>query len=65
MRQKRIEEAISHYYEALRIKSGFSEAHNNLGNALSDQGRLREAVSHYLEALRIKPDYPEEDPGES
>ena len=31
-------------------------AHNNLGNALSDQGRLDEAITQYQQALEIKPD---------
>ncbi len=34
-------------------------AHNNLGNALANEGRLPEAKKQYEEALRINPDYPE------
>jgi tetratricopeptide (TPR) repeat protein len=30
--------------------------HNNLGNALSQQGRFDEAISHYSEVLRFAPD---------
>jgi len=56
-RQGRLQEAVSHYNEALRIKPGFAKAHNNLGNALLSQGKAQEAVSHYNEALRMKPDY--------
>ncbi len=52
--QGRLDEAIGHYSEALRIKPGFAEAHTNLGNALFSQGRLDEAIGHYSEALRIK-----------
>jgi predicted TPR repeat methyltransferase len=48
-------EAISHYFEALRINPAWAEAHNILGSALARQGNLRVAVSHYSEALRIKP----------
>lgn len=33
--------------------------HNNLGNALSNQGKYREAITHYTEALRIRPQYAE------
>ncbi len=32
-------------------------AHNNLGNALSQQGRKAEARTHYAEAVRILPSY--------
>ena len=34
-------------------------AHNNLGNALVDEGLFTDAIGHYETALRIKPDYPE------
>ena len=56
-RQGRLEEATTHYYEALRIKPDFAEAHNNLGLRLAKQGRLEEAIKHFSEAVRIKPDY--------
>lgn len=57
--EKRLEEAMPHYYEALRIKPDLQEAHNNLGIAFWLQGNVTEAIGHYSEALRIKPDYPE------
>jgi tetratricopeptide (TPR) repeat protein len=53
--QGKIEEAISHYSEALRIKPNYVAAHNNLGQALADLGRLKGAVKHFSEALRINP----------
>jgi len=34
-------------------------AHNNLGNALVDDGLIAEGIVHYQTALRIRPDYPE------
>ena len=34
-------------------------AHNNLGNALKDQGKLDEAVACYRRALELKPDFAE------
>ena len=37
----------------------YAEAHNNLGNALQDQGNLDEAVACYRRALELKPDYAE------
>jgi Flp pilus assembly protein TadD len=54
--QGKIEEAIAHYAEALRIKSDRVETHNCLGVALAYQGRYQEAITHFKEALRIKPD---------
>src|SRR6202167_1037861 len=55
--QGKLDEAIAHYSEALRIKPDYADAHNNLGAALADQGKVDEAIAHYSEALRIKPDY--------
>jgi protein O-mannosyl-transferase len=53
----RLDEAITHYTEAVRIRPGYAEAHNNLGLALTRQGRIDEAIPHYTEALRLLPDY--------
>jgi Flp pilus assembly protein TadD len=55
--QGRRKEAISHYYEALRIKPHYVEAHNNLGLALANQGSIKEAIGHFSEALKIRSDY--------
>ena len=44
---------------ALACASDNFMAHNNLGNALADQGRLAEAIAHYEETLRIQPGYVE------
>ncbi len=52
-----IGEAVARYKDAIHFKPDFAEAHNNLGNALQEQGQLAEAVAHYREALRLKPDY--------
>jgi len=58
-RQGRIQEAIVHHTEALRIAPDFAKGHFNLGVALEQQGRAQEAAVHYVEALRIKPDFVE------
>jgi tetratricopeptide (TPR) repeat protein len=55
----KLEDAISHYERALRIKPDYAEPHYNLGNALLQLGRTQEAIKHYEQALRIKPDYAE------
>ncbi len=51
----RIEDAIHHYTQALRIKPNFADAHNNIGVALVALGKYEEAIRHYREALRVRP----------
>ena len=53
----RLDEAMSQYSEALRLKSDASEVHNNLANVLAARGQVDEAIVHYLKALRLEPDY--------
>jgi tetratricopeptide (TPR) repeat protein len=50
----RIDSAIHHYGEALRIFPFFSLAHANLGNALRSQGKVNEAIVHYQAALKTR-----------
>ncbi|MDX2187027.1 MAG: tetratricopeptide repeat protein [Opitutaceae bacterium] len=54
----RIDEAIKHYVEALRLRGDFHEAHFNLGNALARKGDFSGAVGSYLESLRLRPNQP-------
>jgi protein O-mannosyl-transferase len=54
-RQGRLEEAVAHYHEALRIKPDHPLARPNLAVALTKLGRLDEAVAQYREALRLYP----------
>jgi Flp pilus assembly protein TadD len=56
-RQGRLDEAIVHFSEALRIKPHDAEIHNNIGNALAAKGNFDKAIAHFSEALRIKPDH--------
>ena len=55
MSAKKINGAIGHFQEAIRIRPDYAEAHNNLGAALVMQGRTGEAIFHFREAERIKP----------
>jgi tetratricopeptide (TPR) repeat protein len=56
----RLDEEVSQYQEALRLKPDFAEAHNNLGNTLEKiPGRQDDAIAQYEEALRLKPDMAE------
>jgi len=61
-----IDDAISQYESALRIRSGAEEArynlsnalvHNNLGNALVQKDRVDEAIEQYEKAVELRPDY--------
>ena len=49
--------ALAECSEAIRLKPDFAEAHNNLGNALSEQGKWAEAVAEYRVAIGLKPDF--------
>ena len=51
-----LSEAISHYYQAVRIRPGYAMAHYNLGDLLATQGRIDEAIHHLSEAIRLRPD---------
>ncbi len=57
-RRGRLDEAIEHYSEALRISpSKAVEVHNNLGAALIVKGRFKEAIPHLRYALQKMPDH--------
>jgi predicted O-linked N-acetylglucosamine transferase (SPINDLY family) len=53
----KLDEAVTAYRQAIRIKPDLAEAHCNLGNALRGQGTLDEALASYDRALFLRPDY--------
>ena len=55
----KVEEAMVHYREAIRLDPRYADAHNNLAAALDDQRKFDEAIFHYKKAIRFKPNYPE------
>ena len=55
--QDRLEEAMGHFSEALRIRPDDADAHYSLGLTLALQGRRQKAMHHFSEAIKIKPDY--------
>lgn len=56
-RQRKWQEAIDIYNQAILLKPDFAEAYSNRGNALHQQGKLDEALESYDRAIQIKPDY--------
>jgi len=55
MRRGRVNEAIEHSEEALRIRPGDANAQNNLGLALLQAGETKRAVTHLEKALDVDP----------
>ena len=55
----RLEEAEESYRQTIALKSGFAEAHFNLGNTLQKLGRLEEAEASCRQAITLKPDFAE------
>jgi len=55
MRRGRVNEAIEHSEEALRIRPNDADAQNNLGLALLQTGDVKRAVAHLEKALKIDP----------
>jgi tetratricopeptide (TPR) repeat protein len=54
--QGKIDAAVRHYYEALRIKPNLAAPHLNLGVALKEGGNLSEAINHFSKVLGLKSD---------
>lgn len=54
--QGKIDAAVKHYYEALRIKPNLAAPHLNLGVALKESGNLNEAMDHFSKVLGLKSD---------
>ena len=55
----RLEEAITHYREAVRINPNHPNVQHNLANALVALGRYEESVEPCLQAGQLAPDDPD------
>jgi tetratricopeptide (TPR) repeat protein len=53
--QGETDQAITHYRQAIALRSNYAEAHYNLGRLLAEKGELSDAVTHYEKALAINP----------
>ena len=52
-----LDEAIAAFQEALRLRRGYAEAHNNLGVALIRADRLDEAIDSFRQVVTLEPGY--------
>jgi tetratricopeptide (TPR) repeat protein len=55
----KVDEAIVHYQEVLRIKPRFAKAHYDLGYTLCQKGGMDEGIAQFQQALQIDPGYAE------
>jgi tetratricopeptide (TPR) repeat protein len=55
----KVDDAIAHFTEAVRLTPDAPELHYALATVLGRRGKLAEAATHYSEALRIRPNYAE------
>ena len=53
--QAKLDAAVTHFRQALRLNSKYAEAHNNLGTALRSQRKQEEAIKCFRQALRCSP----------
>jgi protein O-mannosyl-transferase len=54
-----IDEAISQFQQAIRLKPDYAEGHYNLGLSLNEKGQIDEAISQFQQAIGLKPNYAE------
>lgn len=55
--QGRMDEALSHIHEAIRLHPGHPQLRYNLANILLALGRTEEAIETYVRVLAIEPDH--------
>lgn len=55
-KQKKYDDAVREFRNALEIKPDMAHAYNNLGAVFMETGRYDDAVREFRNALRIKPD---------
>ena len=53
--QGKIDSAVDHYSQALRIRPDFESTYISMGVALRDHGNYDAAIRHFKQALRINP----------
>jgi serine/threonine-protein kinase len=56
MKLDRMDEALDHFQEAVRLDPKYAAAQFDLGDVLQRKGRLDEAVTHFQQAFEIDPE---------
>ncbi|MBN1472401.1 MAG: tetratricopeptide repeat protein [Syntrophaceae bacterium] len=52
-----IEQAMSHYNEAIRLKPKYADPYNNKGTVYGAQGKYQLAIDNFNRAIALKPDF--------
>jgi Flp pilus assembly protein TadD len=52
-----LDEAITHYYQAIALRPANPRSHYDLGIALRQEGKTNEAIAEYEKALELRPQY--------
>ncbi len=53
-KQKKFQEAVESFKEAIKVKPNFSEAYNNLGSTQKSLNKFKEAILSYKKAIDLK-----------
>eukprot|EP00742_Colponemidia_sp_Colp-10_P011848 GILJ01013226.1.p1 GENE.GILJ01013226.1~~GILJ01013226.1.p1 ORF type:complete len:700 (-),score=91.85 GILJ01013226.1:133-2187(-) len=56
-REGKLDDAINHYAEAIRLDPRHTNAFVNLGNCLKDKGMLDQAIQYYEQVLQVDPNH--------
>ena len=56
--QGKLNEALMHYKEAIRIQPAFADAYSNMGNTLKEMHDVQGALQCYTRAIQINPAIP-------
>jgi len=59
MQKGQVDDAITHFQEAIRIAPIYTQAHYNLGVAYDKKDRLDDAIAQYQAAISLDPKYAE------
>ena len=57
--EKKYEQAVTAYNNAIQLHPAFAEAYYNLAIILSNQHKIKQAEAGYRKAIEIRPDFPE------